>query len=164
MRKIAFILIIALAAVLSVACISAGLFGDDVTVKDVTLRAFHNRTTDNYILIQMSLVSNINRDHITAVYLDNVQLKYGNDVVPVEPPRKLQYSENDANNANYKYHDSFFKDDLYIFKFFLEDTSRRPASEINHINADIYMDTTTESHILIGKLDNDITSNGAHVD
>lgn len=136
----------------------------DVKVKDVTLRAFHNRTVDSFISIEMSLVSNINRDHITGVYVDNVQLTYGNDVVKVNPPYKLSYSDNNGNNANYKYYDSFFKDDLYVFQFFLEDTSLRPASELNHISADIYMDTTTESHILIGQLNNDITSNGAVVD
>ena len=170
MKKYLILLIVCLTVALSFSVVAAGgLFGgDDVTVKDVKLDFFWGNVSANpsrdimcnVYKINFEFVSNVNLDHIKSIKLRNVEVTFDgkvhkyNDCV-------LEYDKDKANNGDFKYLNSFLKDDYYIFTVKLKDTKFYDSNSISHIKADIVVNTTTQDNIVIGHIDDDISMSTA---
>ena len=157
-KKIILVLIILLVASLSVASVSAGLFGDDVTVKEMTLNHYNGyKSEDSYDMIySLIFVSNVDIDHITDIWLQNVEVKYSNETLSYDNA-KITFRSSDADNIALTEFDSLVKENQYQGRVLLKDVNTVDRLSVNHIKGDIVVNTTTQNNIVVGHIDNDIS-------
>lgn len=150
MRKIILIFIIALAASLSLASVNAGLFGDDVNVKGVTVSQWIDSDKFNVII-----VPNKDIEHINSISLKNVELKYPDQTYTFDSIG-LRHSNDDADNKLFSDFKTLFKDYQFEFSFRLTDLDKvNRATNSYHVKGDIVVNTTTENNLVIGHVDAD---------
>lgn len=155
--------------------------GDSVDVKDVYLSNHlpHQRGGGSTVTLPLnsnsedvasgvfkfSIVPNKDLRHITEIRLENVEIDYeGYDSDKYDSaPLKYKVDEND--NGGFKATDALDKHYLYSFYFkfgVAKDglnyyQNEEAVQSINHVKADIVIDTTTDSEVVIGHIDKDVS-------
>ncbi|WP_346661719.1 hypothetical protein [uncultured Methanobrevibacter sp.] len=158
MKKIGLILIIALIASLSVAGVSAGLLGDDVTVKEMSLTHYSGFKSEDSYKMQYKLifVSNTNLDHINDIWLKNVEVKYDNQTLSYDNAG-IRFNKGDADNIALTDFSSLIKEYQYEGKVTLDDVNTVNRLSVNHIKGDIVVNTTTQNNLVVGHIDSDVS-------
>lgn len=159
-KKYFILFLVCITAALSVSVVGAGLFGDDVTVKDVQFeKVFVNMTEKNGRCngyhIDFAFVPNVDLMHIRSIKVHNVELTFG-DKVEKFGDAHVEYETSKDNNADLKYNNMFLKNNYYSFKLKLADVKFNDPNSLNHIKGDIVINTTTQDNVVIGHIDNDI--------
>lgn len=143
--------------------------GDSVDVKDVYLsnhipHRMHSNSQASGVVI-FSIVPKTDLTHITSIKLKNVEISYDGYDSDSYESMPLKYDANENDNGGFKYTDALAKNYLYSFYFNFDVTkegldyhqNEEAVKSIKHIKADIVIDTTTESNVVIGHIDSDVT-------
>ena len=68
----------------------------------------------------------------------------------------MYYGSKD-NNRDIQYSNTLFKDNNYSSSFELKEDDIAKRTEIKHIKGDIVVNTTTQTNLVIGHIDNDVS-------
>lgn len=155
--------------------------GDSVDVKDVYLsnhlpHRYASTTTATPLVdtpsqdiangvFKFSIVPKTDLTHITGIRLENVEISYDGYDSDSYESMPLKYDANENDNGGFKYTDALAKNYLYSFYFNFDvakeglnhSQNSEALQSIKHIKADIVIDTTTESNVVIGHIDSDVT-------
>ena len=159
-KKYFILFLVCITAALSISVVGAGLFGDDVTVKDVQFeRAYLNKTdkSDNFneYNFDFAFVPNVDFMHVRSIKVHNVELTFGGKVEKFGDCN-VRYEIDKDNNGDFKYNNMFLKNNYYSFKLKLADVKFNDPNSLSHIKGDIVINTTTQDNIVIGHIDNDV--------
>lgn len=158
MKKYIILLLVCITVVLSVSAVGAGLFGDDVTVKEVVLFKYNEAADKQYHMgFNMAFVSNKDMSHIRNIELQNVKISFGKDVRDFPNVSPVCNGDLEDNNADIAYNDMMIKNNYYTMTWKYTENSIDNRNDISHIKADIVMNTTTENNVVIGHIDQDIS-------
>ena len=160
MKKNIILLLVCITVALSVSAVSAGLFGDDVTVKDVVLDKYYQKPQANsqdYIMIfDFGIVPTKDINNIRSIWLRNLEITYSDYNLKFEH-LQVNYYDNVEDNLEFKKTKNLEKDNYYGFYCKLIEHSVPNRDNIKHIKADIMVNTTTEDNIVIGHIDHDVS-------
>lgn len=155
--------------------------GDSVDVKDVYLsnhlphRGTITTTATPLVdtpsqdiangVFKFSIVPKTDLTHIIGIRLENVEIIYDGYDSDNYDSVSLNYENNENDNILLSQFNTLSKDYLYTFyfKFKVEkeglnhSQNSEALQSIKHIKADIVIDTTTESNVVIGHIDNDVS-------
>lgn len=143
--------------------------GDSVEVKDVYLSNHlpHRYASNmgNNGVFMFSIVPKTDYNHLMNIRLENVEIGYDGYDSDNYDSVSLNYENNENDNILLSQFNSLSKDYLYTFYFkfkvekegFSVEQNSEALKSINHIKADIVIDTTTESNVVIGHIDSDVT-------
>lgn len=143
--------------------------GDSVEVKDVYLsHNLPNRMASNaggHGVFMFSIVPKTDFTHLMNIRLENVEISYDGYDSDNYDSVSLYYENNKNDNIILKQFDTLSKDCLYTFYFrfnvekegFSQEQNSEALQSINHVKADIVIDTTTENNVVIGHIDNDVS-------
>lgn len=143
--------------------------GDSVDVKDVYLSNHlpHRMASNmgNNGVFMFSIVPKTDYNHLMNIRLENVEIGYDGYDSDNYDSVSLNYENNENDNILLSQFNSLSKDYLYTFYFkfkvekegFSVEQNSEALKSIKHIKADIVIDTTTESNVVIGHIDSDVT-------
>ena len=143
--------------------------GDSVEVKDVYLSNHlpHRYASNmgNNGVFMFSIVPKTDYNHLMNIRLENVEIGYDGYDSDNYESMPLKYDANENDNGGFKYTDALAKNYLYSFYFNFDvakeglnhSQNSEALQSIKHIKADIVIDTTTESNVVIGHIDSDVT-------
>lgn len=157
-KKYFILFLVCITAALSISVVGAGLFGDDVNVREITLEQYNNqvRDLDTFVMrYTMSIVPTKDIDHIISMEIQNGEVFWGSDSLKFNPS-SLKYNKNAGDNMKFDLQDTLFKDDIYYFNFELKEHTISNRKDISHIKGDIVVNTTTQNNVVIGHIDSDI--------
>ena len=101
-------------------------------------------------------VSNTDLDHINDIWLKNIHVKYSDKTLDYDTAG-IRFSKSDADNIALTDFNSLVKDYQYEGMVILKDVNAVDRLSINHIKADIVVNTTTQDNIVVGHIDSDIS-------
>lgn len=165
-RKFNLKLLIPIVVIVLIAIVGFTMInGSNAIVKDVKLTKINmNNPNYNKYQIHFGLVPTEEFHHVRSVKLKNVELNFNDGSKLEYNSVKTNSKDTDDDNVYLNYGDALLKDFYYSFYINLNDVGKNHnPNDINHIKADIVINTTTQDNIVIGHIDDDISSNTAKI-